>query len=76
MKNIVFIAKSIDGFIAGKKGELDWLDSVPNPDQNDMGYDQLLSEIDAIVMGRVTYETVLSFGGDWPYTNNNTKKSY
>ena len=66
-KNIVFIAKSLDGFIAGKNGELDWLHSIPNPENNDMGYNALMEEIDAIVMGRTTYETVLGFGGEWPY---------
>ncbi len=66
-KNIVFIAKSLDGFIAGKKNELDWLETVPNPKSNDLGFDGLIHEIDAIVMGRTTFETVLGFGGEWPY---------
>ncbi len=66
-KNIVFIAKSIDGFIADKNGKIDWLELVPNPDQIDMGYTKLIEEIDAIVMGRTTFETVLGFGIEWPY---------
>lgn len=66
-KNIVFIAKSLDGYIADKNGGLDWLHSIPNPEQNDMGYNQLMDEVDAIVMGRTTYEVVLGFGIDWPY---------
>ncbi len=66
-KNIVFIAKSLDGFIAGKNGELDWLHSIPNPDNNDMGFNHLIDEIDAIVMGRTTFETVCGFEVDWPY---------
>jgi len=37
-KNIVFVAKSIDGYIAGKNGELEWLHAIPNPDNNDMGF--------------------------------------
>ena len=69
-KNIVFIAKSLDGFIAGKNGELDWLHSIPNPDNNDMGYNQLMDEVDAIIMGRTTFETVLGFGGEWPYSKH------
>ena len=64
---IVFIARSLDGYIAGKNGELDWLETVPNPAGDYMGYNQLMSEVDAIVMGRTTYETVLGFGIDWPY---------
>ena len=66
-KNIVYIGRSLDGFISGKNGELDWLESVPNPNKIDMGYADLMNEIDAIVMGRTTYNTVLSFGIDWPY---------
>jgi len=66
-KNIVFIAQSLDGYIAGKHGELDWLHSIPNPENDDMGYDGFMDEIDAIVMGRNTFETVLGFGGVWPY---------
>ena len=67
MKNIVFIAKSLDGFIAGKNGELDWLHSIPNPDNDDMGYLQLMKEVDAIIMGRITFETVCGFDIKWPY---------
>lgn len=66
-QNIVFIAKSLDGYIADKTGEIDWLHSIPNPEQIDMGYNELMLEIDAIVMGRTTFETVCSFGGEWPY---------
>lgn len=67
-KNIVFTAQSLDGFIAGKNGEIDWLHAIPNPENDDMGYHELMSEIDAIVMGRTTYETVCGFGIPWPYT--------
>ncbi len=66
-KNIVFIAQSLDGFIAGKNGEIDWLNSIPNPEQEDMGYKNLMEEIDALIMGRVTFETVCTFEGSWPY---------
>jgi prepilin-type processing-associated H-X9-DG protein len=69
-KNIVFIARSLDGFIADKSGGLDWLHSIPNPDNNDMGFVDLMNEVDAVVMGRTTYETVIGFGGDWPYTKH------
>ena len=69
-KNIVFIAKSIDGFIAGKNGELDWLNAIPNPENKDMGFVGLMNEIDALVMGRTTFETVCSFEGDWPYNKH------
>ena len=64
-KNIVFIARSLDGYIAGKNGEIDWLHAIPNPEKDDMGYNDLMEEVEAIVMGRTTFETVCSFGGDW-----------
>ena len=66
-KNIVFIGKSIDGYIAGKNGELDWLNMIPNPEENGMGYPEFMSEIDAIVMGKTTFEMVINFDIDWPY---------
>lgn len=67
-KNYVFIARSIDGYIASKDGGLDWLYSVPNPEQKDMGYTDFINKIDAIIMGRATFEVVCGFGGDWPYS--------
>lgn len=68
MANIVFIATSIDGYIADKDGGLDWLHSVPNPDNVDMGFGPLMEQVDALVMGRNTLEMVLSFDVDWPYS--------
>lgn len=66
-KNSVFIATSIDGYIADKNGGIDWLNSVPNPKHIDMGYGEFTSQIDALVMGRTTFETVCNFDIDWPY---------
>lgn len=65
--NKVFIATSMDGFIADKNGNIDWLHSVPNPENDDMGYGEFMRNIDAIVMGRNTFDIVCSFGIDWPY---------
>ena len=67
-KNKVFIATSIDGFIADKGGGVDWLYSIPNPDNIDMGYLEFMDGVDALVMGRKTFETVCGFDMDWPYT--------
>lgn len=61
----VFIATSLDGFIARPDGGLDWLLSAAGPGE-DHGYDRFMGRMDGIVMGRRTYETVLGFGG-WPY---------
>lgn len=67
-KNSVFIATSLDGYIADKNGGIDWLHSIPNPDNDDMGYVKFTNGIDAHVMGRVTFETVIVFDVPWPYT--------
>lgn len=65
-QNLVFIATSIDGYIADRNGGIDWLHAIPNPDGSDFGYSEFVAGIDALVMGRNTFETVLGFG-DWPY---------
>lgn len=68
MANIVYIGMSLDGFIADRNGQLNFLECVPNPHGDDFGYGEFMERVDALVMGRVTMETVLSFGIDWPYT--------
>jgi dihydrofolate reductase len=68
VSNIVYIATSLDGYISDKDDGLDWLDSIPNPDNIDMGYGDLMNSVDAIVMGRKTFEVVCGFDGPWPYS--------
>lgn len=65
--NSVYIATSVDGYIADRDDGLDWLQSVPNPDKLDLGWADFMDRIDAIVMGRKTFEKVCSFDCDWPY---------
>ena len=67
MINKVFIATSIDGYIADKNGGTEWLHSIPNPENDDMGYENFMSDIDALVMGRNTFETVCAFDMERPY---------
>lgn len=67
MANIVYIATSLDGFIARKDGNIDWLMESPNPDNSDYGFSSFMDRIDGILMGRSTFETVSGFG-QWPYT--------
>lgn len=57
----LFIATSLDGYIAGPGESLDWLFS-----DADYGYDAFIAEVDTLAMGRRTYDVVKSFG-DWPY---------
>lgn len=67
-KNSVYIGVSLDGFIADSEGKIDYLDTFPFPEGEDMGFYAFMDRIDALVMGRVTFETVLSFDVPWPYT--------
>ncbi len=66
MPNFVYIAASLDGYIARKDGDISWLNEIPNPEGGDFGFGEFLKKIDAIVMGRNTFEKVLEFGF-WPY---------
>jgi len=65
--NSVFIATSIDGYIADKNNSIDWLHTIPNPENSDMGFNEHFEHIDALVMGRNTFGLVCSFDCDWPY---------
>lgn len=59
----VFVGTSVDGFIARADGRLDWL---PAGGGEPHGYDEFIATVDAIVIGRNTFETVLAFDS-WPY---------
>src|SRR5437870_7604025 len=59
----VFIGTSVDGFIARTNGDLDFL---PEGGGEPHGYDEFIASVDAIVIGRKTFETVLAFPS-WPY---------
>jgi len=63
IRGSVFIATSLDGFIAREDGALDWL---PGGDVEDHGYNEFMASVDALVMGRKTFETVLGFP-EWPF---------
>lgn len=61
MNIVVYIATSLDGYIADKQGNIDWLTSIENPENLDFGFSDFLSEIDVIIMGRTTFETIMGF---------------
>jgi dihydrofolate reductase len=63
MRASTFIATSVDGFIARANGAIDWL--PPNGGEPH-GYVEFMATVDAIVIGRKTFETVLEFEA-WPY---------
>ena len=63
----IYIATSLDGFIARENGDLDWLPPIgPGPDDEDYGYKAFMATVDALVMGRHSYEKVRTLGA-WPY---------
>ncbi len=62
----VFVGTSVDGFIARPNGDLDFL---PPGGGEPHGYDEFMATVDAIVIGRRTFETVLTFD-PWPYGDN------
>ena len=76
MKASVYIATSLDGFIARENGALDWLEGSgeevakeevsEDSAQGEYGYKAFMDSVDALVMGRNTFEKVLSFG-EWAY---------
>jgi dihydrofolate reductase len=59
----VFVGASVDGFIARPNGDLDWL---PSGGGEPHGYDEFVASVDALVIGRNTFEKVLTFEA-WPY---------
>ncbi len=66
----VYIATSLDGFIAGPNDELDWLPH-PSPDaavpEGVLGFDAFMKDVGAMLMGRGTYDVVRGMGGGWFY---------
>lgn len=62
----LFIATSLDGYIAGPNDSLDWLFT-----DEDYGYDAFIESVDVLAMGRRTFEVVLGLG-EWPYAGKRT----
>ena len=65
MKITYYVASSLDGYIAKEDGDVSWLDDLGiSPEES--GYEEFYSTVDALVMGRKTYDMIVSFG-EWPY---------
>lgn len=63
----VFIAVSLDGYIARKDHAIDWLENQGTTNE-EHGYTQFVDSVDGIIFGRKTYEVVLNLSpGEWPY---------
>lgn len=65
----LYIAVSMDGFIADKNGGVAWLENLPNPDLLDYGYYAMYDSIDTTLMGNATYQQVLGFDVPFPYSD-------
>jgi dihydrofolate reductase len=67
-KVILYIAVSLDGYIAGEDGDIGWLSSVERPGE-DYGYAEFIASVDTVILGRKTYDKVLSFGIPYPHAD-------
>ena len=68
LDTVYYVACSIDGFIADKDGGVGWLDRIQH---EDYGYDQFEESVRTVVLGRATYDQVLTFGA-YPYSSKRT----
>ena len=68
MKASVYVGTSLDGFIARRDGSIDWLNEAQGlvPEGEDCGYKAFMESVDTLIMGRKTFEQVLTFG-PWHY---------
>lgn len=71
-KIILYIATSIDGYIAGIDGDLDWLMKYPINSETNYGYNEFYQSIDTVIMGGKTYRDILNMDVIWPYKNKTT----
>lgn len=68
----LYIATSLDGYIATLDGGLDWLTAYPNPEISDYGYSDFCNTVDILVMGGSTYQSILDMDIPWPYVDKQT----
>lgn len=69
----LYIASSLNGKIARADGSVDWLESIPNPEKSDYGYQDFYASIDSTIQGYRTYAQILSWDIAFPYKG---KKNY
>ena len=65
MKVTYYVASSLDGYIAKENGDVSWLEEL-NISMEDTWYNEFYKTVDALIMGRKTYDMIVSFG-QWPY---------
>ena len=66
----LYIAQSLDGYIAGTDDSLAFLDDMDPEPGEDYGYEAFIKDIQTIYMGRKTYEALLQMDVPWPYPNH------
>lgn len=59
----------MNGYIAKANGSVDWLEDIPNPHNENYGYNDLLDSIDTTIQGNNTYQQIISWGIEFPYKN-------
>ncbi|RJX27893.1 MAG: dihydrofolate reductase [Acholeplasma sp.] len=69
---ILYIAMSLDGYIAGKDDDLSFLDGYDDYQVPQKAYQDLMADIDTIIMGRKTYTWLLNHADSWPYPDKET----
>lgn len=72
-KIILYIATSIDGYIAYSDGELDWLSEYPITPESNYGYNEFFDSVDSVIMGGKSFRDILNMDVTYPYKD---KKSY
>ncbi|MBM7836751.1 dihydrofolate reductase family protein [Clostridium sardiniense] len=73
-KIILYIATSLDGFIADKNGGVSWIDEAIKSDEVDNSYSEFIKNIDTVIMGMTTYNQVVTelSPNEWPYEGLNS----
>lgn len=68
----LYIAVSLDGYIATPDGGVEWLNQFQISKNEDYGYKEIYQSIDTILMGGRTYRDIVGFGCEWPYKDKTT----
>lgn len=72
LKLYVFLGLSLDGCIAGDKGDLSWMEVCAAESPGETGYDALMAQVDTLLLGRRTYDAVMGFGA-WPFAGKRVR---
>jgi len=72
-KIVLYIATSVDGFIAKENGDINWLHEVESQGEGDSGYEEFYNNIDTVLIGKKTYDQIFSLVDEFPYVG---KKCY